>query len=200
MIRALLLTALALLSVLPLQLRAQERILSYDSTVAVNADGSMDVEERIRVRAEGEAIRHGINRDFPTRYRDRHGNRVVVDFTVKEVLRDGRPEPWFTEGKPNGVRLNTGNDDFLPVPADYTYTLRYRTSRQLGFFADHDELYWNAIGTGSVFSIERGSVDVHLPRTVATSELRAEGYTGTQGAQGQGFAASLPAPGMAHCS
>lgn len=200
MIRALLLTACALLSALPLQAQAypQERILSYDSTVAVNADGSLDVEERIRVRAEGEAIRRGIYRDFPTRYKDRHGNRVVVDFTVKDVLRDGRSEPWFTEGKSNGVRLNTGNDDFLPVPAEYTYTLRYRTSRQLGFFADHDELYWNAIGTGWAFPIESGSVDVRLPRAVATSELRAEGYTGAQGSQDQGFVASLPAPGQAH--
>ena len=51
----------------------------------------------------------------------------------------------------NGVRLNTGNDDLPPVPADYTYTLRYRTTRQLGFFKDHDELYWNAIGTGWEF-------------------------------------------------
>ncbi|ODU49587.1 MAG: hypothetical protein ABS98_09900 [Lysobacteraceae bacterium SCN 69-48] len=198
MIRALLLTALALLSVLPLQLRAQERILSYDSTVAVNADGSMDVEERIRVRAEGEAIRRGIYRDFPTRYRDRLGNRVVVDFTVKEVLRDGRPEPWFTEGKPNGVRLNTGNDDFLPVPAEYTYTLRYRTSRQLGFFADHDELYWNAIGTGWAFPIESGSVDVRLPRAVASADLRAECYTGAQGAPGQACTGSAAAAGAAH--
>jgi uncharacterized membrane protein YgcG len=197
-IRALLLAAFALLSALPLQVRAQERILSYDSTVAVNADASMDVEERIRVRAEGEAIRRGIYRDFPTRYRDRHGNRVVVDFTVKEVLRDGRPEPWFTEGKPNGVRLNTGNDNFLPVPAEYTYTLRYRTSRQLGFFADHDELYWNAIGTGWAFPIESGSVDVRLPRAGAGADLRAECYTGAQGAQGQACTGSAAAAGAAH--
>ena len=112
MIRRLLLASLWLLLAFPLHGRAspQERILSYDSTVTVNADGSMDVEERIRVRAEGDAIRRGIYRDFPTRYKDRHGNRVVVDFTVRDVLRDGRPEPWFTERHNNGVRLNTGND------------------------------------------------------------------------------------------
>ena len=197
MIRALLLATFALLSALPLQARAQERILSYDSTLAVNADGSMDVEERIRVRAEGDAIRRGIYRDFPTRYRDRHGNRVVVDFTVKDVRRDGRPEPWFTESRSNGVRLNTGNDDFLPVPAEYTYTLRYRTSRQLGFFADHDELYWNAIGTGWAFPIESGSVALRLPHAVASTELRAECYTGAQGSQGRGCAAQAASPGAA---
>jgi len=177
---------------------AHERILSYDSTVAVNADGSLDVTETIKVHAEGNNIRRGIYRDFPTRYKDRYGNRVVVDFTPIEVLRDGRSEPWFTERRPNGIRVNTGNDDFLQVPADYTYSLRYRTTRQLGFFKDHDELYWNAIGTGWDFAIESGSVDVRLPRSVPVDAMRAEGYTGPQGAQWQDYAASLPEAGRAH--
>ena len=47
-------------------LHAQERILSYDSEVDVRDDGSLDVVERIRVRAEGNHIRRGIYRDFPT--------------------------------------------------------------------------------------------------------------------------------------
>ena len=177
---------------------AQERILSYDSSVAVNADGSLDVTETIKVHAEGTDIRRGIYRDFPTRYRDRYGNRVVVDFQPVAVLRDGNSEPWFTERKPNGVRLNTGNDDLLPVPADYTYTLRYRTTRQLGFFKDHDELYWNAIGTGWDFPIESASVDVQLPQAVPVDAMHVEGYTGAQGANGQDYVATLPVPGHAH--
>src|SRR5687767_8895451 len=96
----------------------------------------------------------------------------------------------------NGVRINTGNDDLLPVPADYTYTLRYRTTRQVGFFADHDELYWNAIGTGWDFPIERGSVEVRLPEAVPFDRMAAEGYTGPQGAQGSAYAARLAAPGV----
>ena len=57
---------------------AQERILAYHSLLEVQADGSLEVTETIRVRAEGREIRRGIYRDFPTRYRDRAGNRVVV--------------------------------------------------------------------------------------------------------------------------
>ncbi len=174
-----------------------ERILSYDIDVKVNADNTLDVEETIRVHAEGNQIRRGIYRDFPTRYKDRYGNNVVVGFTVESLRRDGRAEPWFTENLSNGVRVNFGNDDFLQVPADYTYTLRYRTTRQVGFFDDHDELYWNAIGTGWNFSIEQGSVSVHLPQPVAIAAMRAEGYTGAQGEKGQDFTATLPAPGEA---
>lgn len=176
---------------------AQERITAYDSEIDIRADGSLDVTERISVRAEGSSIRRGIYRDFPTRYRDRHGNRVVVGFEMLEVLRDGRIEPWFTESMRNGVRINTGNDDLLPVPADYTYTLRYRTTRQLGFFAEHDELYWNAIGTGWAFPIEGGSVVARLPQPVPVVQLHAEGYTGVQGAQEQHYTAALPSPGTA---
>lgn len=181
----------------PLSSLAQERILSYDSEVEVQADGSLDVTERITVRAEGNNIRRGIYRDFPTRYRDRYGNRVVVDFEVVGVQRNGSVEPWFIENVDNGVRVNTGNDDFLQVPADVTYTLRYRTTRQLGFFDDHDELYWNAIGTGWMFPIERASVMVRLPTAVPVADMTAEGYSGPQGAKNQDFQARATAPGDA---
>jgi len=190
-------TFFALLLLLAVPLAAQERILSYDSEVQVGADGSLDVTERIAVRAEGNNIRRGIYRDFPTRYKDRYGNRVVVDLQVIDVQRDGKPEPWFTEKKSNGVRINTGNDDFLPVPADFTYTLRYRTTRQLGFFADHDELYWNAIGTGWEFPIERGSVEVRLPSPVPIDRIQVEAYTGAQGQQGDAYDAKVIGPGTA---
>jgi uncharacterized membrane protein YgcG len=176
---------------------ADERILDYDVDVRITPDGALDVAERITVRAEGSQIRRGIYRDFPTRYRDRYGNRVVVDLDVLGVTRNGEVEPWFTENVANGVRINTGDDDFLPAPAEHTYVLRYRTTRQLGYFADHDELYWNAIGTGWVFPIEAGRVEVRLPAPVPVQELTAEGYTGYQGARGADYIAEVTEPGVA---
>jgi uncharacterized membrane protein YgcG len=176
---------------------ADERILNYDIDVAIQAGGALDVTERITVRAEGSQIRRGIYRDFPTRYRDRYGNRVVVDLKVLDVQRNGAAEPWFTEPMSNGVRINTGNDAFLPTPAEYTFTLRYRTTRQLGFFGDHDELYWNAIGTGWAFPIDAGRVEVQLPAAVPIDRMSAEGYTGYQGDKGTDYAAELAAPGRA---
>lgn len=176
---------------------AQERIKSYDIQVDIRADGSLDVTERIAVVAEGTQIRRGIYRDFPTRYRDRAGNQVKVDLEVQGVERNNTQEPWFTERRSNGIRINTGNDDFLTVPADYVYTFRYRTTRQLGFFKGNDELYWNAIGTSWIFPIESASVEVRLPEQVPVDRMSAEGYTGGQGARGGAYEASIPAPGMA---
>jgi uncharacterized membrane protein YgcG len=177
---------------------ADERILGYDIEVRIAKDGALDVTERITVRAEGSNIRRGIYRDYPTRYRDRYGNRVVVDLQVISLLRNDEPEPWFTEERDNGVRINFGNDNFLPVPANYTYSLHYKTTRQLGFFKDHDELYWNAIGTGWAFPIDRGAVDVYLPAPVEVGQMSAEGYTGYQGSKEQAYRAEIVEPGHAH--
>ncbi len=189
---------LALLVVGSAAAKAAERIRDYQIEVDVRADGSLGVAEHITVHAAGSDIRRGIYRDFPTRYRDRVGNAVVVDLEVLGVERDGQPEPWFTERVGNGVRINTGNDDFLPnLPRDVRFTLRYRTTRQLGFFADHDELYWNAIGTGWAFPIDAGRVEVRLPSPVPVESMAVEGYTGPQGAKGQDYRASVVGPGVA---
>ena len=151
---------------------AQIAALTTANIAGLNADGSLDVVETIRVRAEGNQVRRGIYRDFPTRYRDGYGNRMVVDFELLGVERDGRAEPHFTEALPNGVRINTGNDDFLPVPADIEYRLRYRTTRQLGFFDGFDELYWNVNGLGWEFATESVSARLVLPREVPADQWR----------------------------
>ena len=188
---------LALLLALAPPSRADERILRFDSQVAIQPDGSLEVTEDIRVRVEGNAIRRGIYRDFPTRYKDRLGNRVVVEFTLVDVLRDGRPTPHFTEKRGNGVRINTGNDDLLPTGIETTFTLRYRTNRQLGYFDGHDELYWNATGNGWDFPIDAATARITLPSPVPAAQLRLDAYTGRQGESGHDATASAPQAGVA---
>lgn len=185
-------------SVLPTS--AQERILNFHSDIQVHANGTLDVFETIEVHAEGKRIRRGIYRDFPTRYRDRRGDRVVVDFDVVSVMRDGKVEPWFTEELANGVRINTGNDRFLPTPLTTTYRIHYRTSRQLGFFEDHHELYWNVTGTGWVFDIKEASARIQLPEPVPEAQLQLDYYTGPQGSRAKNALATVPEPGVAKFS
>lgn len=169
------------------QALAGERILDYRSDIVIRPDGALDVVETITVRAEGRSVRRGIYRDFPTRYRDRLGNRVVVGFELLGVERNGQPEPHFTERRGNGVRINTGNDDLLPTPGEFTYTLRYRTTRQLGFFDGFDELYWNVTGTGWALPIDSVGATVTLPQAVPPDQLKLDGYTGVQGASGSDY-------------
>src|ERR1700755_3389948 len=91
---ALLLAALAWLLLGAAQdagVSGDERILAFLSDVQIGKDTSLDVTETIRIRAAGVEFRHGLLREFPTRYR-KDGRRIRVGFDVLSVERDGAAE------------------------------------------------------------------------------------------------------------
>ncbi len=160
---------------------SREKILDYKSEIYIKEDASMIVEETITVYAEGNNIKRGIYRDFPTKYKDKLGNKYNVKFEVLEVLRDGEKETYRTEKQENGVRVYIGDSNKILTPGYYTYTIKYETNRQIGYFEDHDELYWNVTGNGWSFTIDSVEAIVHLPDNVDMSKVNFEAYTGSQG-------------------
>lgn len=162
---------------------ADERIMDYQSDILIHTDGKLIVTETIRVRAEGENIRRGIYRDFPTSYKDRHGNHYRVDLNIIDVKRNGNPEPFHTEKRSNGLRIYIGSANQMVDNGIHEYQLRYQTSRQLGFFKDYDELYWNVTGNGWIFPIDHAGARIVLPAPVDNADLRTSFYTGPQGSQ-----------------
>jgi uncharacterized membrane protein YgcG len=177
----LLIVALAALAslLLPGAAEAEERILKFDSNIAVGRDGTLDVTETIHVRVENIAINHGIYRDFPTKYRATGGRRVKVGFQLGDTWLDGQPEPNKVETLTNGVRIRIGSADRSVAPGEHVYTIRYRASRMIGRFDGYDELYWNATGNGWDFPIDRASATVTLPAPARFGQRAA--YTGPQG-------------------
>ena len=155
-----------------------ERILYFLSDVAVAQNGDLDVTETIRIRARGDVFRHGLLREFPTRYESR-GHQVRVGFDVLGVERDGQKEPYARERMDNGVRLKIGDPDKLISMGEHNYTIHYRTTHQLGFFPNYDELYWNATGTGWRVAIDLAEARVRLPHPAPFGQRSV--YTGTQG-------------------
>src|SRR5579872_1293281 len=131
----LLLHASALWLVLPA--RADERILDYHADIVVRADASVEVHETIRVRSEGQRIKHGIFRDFPTLYRDNMGLRHSVEFNLLQAKMSGsEAESYSIEGLSNGVRVKIGDPELELSPGEHTFELVYTATRELGFFAD----------------------------------------------------------------
>ncbi len=161
--------------------QAEERITSFISQVDVLPDGQLVVAETITVVAEGNRIRRGIYRDFPTDYSDDRGHAYRVRFSVVSVERDGSSEPFHTQKVANGVRVYMGAKDVIIPHGFHTYTLRYITSRQIGYFVDHDELYWNVTGNGWSFAIEQAAVTVTLPSPGNIQDFQL--YTGRSGSR-----------------
>ncbi len=194
---ALSLTLLLMMAVLTSVLKADERILSFKSKITVALDGSMNVRETIQVRAEQKNIRRGIYRDFPTRYKDKLGNDYIVQFDVLNVKRDGITEDFHTEYLENGVRLYVGSKDYFLPAGIYTYVIDYKTDRQLGFFENHDELYWNVTGNGWRFPIDKVIAEVRLPQAISMESLSLEAYTGNKGAAGKDYKTNITVDGLA---
>jgi uncharacterized membrane protein YgcG len=172
-----------------------EIIDSFVSTIKINVDAAMQVEEKIIYTNHGVLGLHGITRDFPTNYKDRWGNNVMVGFHVHEVLRDGHPVPYRVVPYTNGKRIYIGDAQKVVPPGTYVYTIRYATHRQLGFFDDHDELYWNVTGNGSKFPIRQAHARVMLPG-VKAQDIALEAYTGYQGQRGTNYQARILPDGI----
>jgi uncharacterized membrane protein YgcG len=164
---------------------AKEEILLFRSDIVVNADTTLTVTETITVRAEGKDIKRGIYRDFPTRkpsiwYNHRNG------FKVLSVQRGGRGEPYHLDRQPNYTRVYIGKEDVMLKTGVYTYTLKYKTTKQIRYFEDHDELYWDVNGTEWRFPIRKVEAVVRLPGSALPSGPL-EAYTGLGGAKGKDY-------------
>jgi uncharacterized membrane protein YgcG len=179
---ALLLTCFASAS-LAFPATAAERITSYDSLIEVAPDGTLTVTETIAVEAAGKKIKRGIYRDFPTTYEGRWGTRVVVPFQVLGVERDGAPESYHTQKIDDGVRVYMGRKNRQIEHGPHTYSLKYKTRRQIGFFEEHDELYWNVTGNFWEFPIEKATARVRLPGSVDPANIAQLGFTGPVGSR-----------------
>jgi uncharacterized membrane protein YgcG len=184
---------LACLLLTPVFVAADERILSFHSDIVIGQDGSMEVTEIIRVRAEGRQIRRGIYRDFPTDYEDRFGNNYHVRFTPLAVLRNDLAEDFNSQKMDNGFRTYFGSADRFIPHGEHTYTFRYEVDRVLGFFEDKDELYWNVTGNGWSFPIDSASATVSFEFDVAWDDFDLYAYTGVQGWAGQDYRVTIDA-------
>lgn len=179
---------------------ADERILSFHSDVRVFTDGMIEVTETIQVRAEGNQIRRGIYRDFPVEYKDRLGNNYEISVEPLAVLRNEMPESFHTVRSRRDIRTYFGRKDRFIETGIHTYTYRYRANRMLGFFDEHDELYWNVTGNRWAFPIDKASATVTLEFEAPRDSIMVEGYTGRPGSKAQEYSRYMDEAGAIHFS
>lgn len=161
-----------------------ERITDFESDIEIRPDASILVKEEITVNVTGESINHGIFRDIPTKYKDRLNNSYSVGLKIVSVERDGYPEPYEILEAGNGKRIKIGSPYASIDPGIHAYSIAYEATRELGFFKNYDELYWNVIGNGWQFPIENASAVIYLPSRVAESDLKLAAWTGAFGKRG----------------
>ncbi|WP_075290002.1 DUF2207 domain-containing protein [Pararhizobium arenae] len=160
---------------------AEEVITSYSSAINLEKSGRLIVTETIRAHVEGDRIKRGIYRDFPLTFLDDGDRRRKVEFKLLSVSRDGQSEPYRTETIQDGIRIYTGDKDVFLPSGEHVFEIAYQTDRQIRYFPDHDELYWNVTGTEWAFPIEEAIATVTLPDGVRAQAL--DVFTGGYGSR-----------------
>lgn len=194
--KKLLASAALLLALLAQSADAREVITKYDVGIRIDRDSSMTVTENITANVENREINRGIIRVFPVEYRDRDGRPVRVGFEVLDVRIDGRKAGAEVSSSGRYRELRIGDPDRILPPGPHTFTITYKTTRQLGFFEKHDELYWNVTGNDWIFPILSASCRVALPgKGFGEGFNTVEWYTGAYGGKGDPKDAALTADG-----
>lgn len=186
--KRLLLGAAALLALLAsaFPATAREVIKTYDVEIQINKDSSMTVTEHITASVENREINKGIIRVFPVEYEDRQGRRMRVGFKVLGAKIDGRPAQVSVASEGRYKEARIGDPDRTLERGDHTFTITYETTRQLGFFEEYDELYWNVTGNDWIFPILSASCKVKLPdRDFGEGFDTIEWYSGAYGQKGK---------------
>ena len=142
---------------------AQERILNFDAHIQIDASALIQVEENIKVHAEGNKIRRGIYRVLPT-IRKKNDGDFPVRYHLTSVTKNGIEEDYHTEEKNGLFYIYIGNKNDYLAPGKYEYTIRYTADHQISYFEDYDELYWNVNGNYWEFPIEKISATITLPQ------------------------------------
>ncbi len=139
-----------------------ERITSYDITIAVESTGDLAITEVIDYDF-GVLDRHGIFRIIPVRLRyDDHYDRVYP-LTVRSVTGSpGTPDEYEVDTVGGNKEIRIGDPD-KTISGAHRYTIEYVVKSGLNGFAEHDELYWNAIGTEWDVPVEHATTRVLTP-------------------------------------
>lgn len=161
-----------------------ERIFHFHSDIKVQKDCRVLITEKIAVNVLGEEFKRGIFREIPLSYEYNGGNYHVL-FDLIDVKRNGSSEPFKTENASNGIRIYIGQESVFLDHGVHIFEISYYVSNVLGFYDNHDELFWNVNGNGWEMSIDSISATMYYPE--GAKYMRHNGFTGSYGSTNKDF-------------
>ncbi|MBN1162638.1 DUF2207 domain-containing protein [Patescibacteria group bacterium] len=137
-----------------------EKIEFYDNLIEINKNGTINVTERITYNF-GSNEKHGITREIPLIKTNDEGKNFIL--TINNVEVENYPAEITKSRKHLSLRI--GDPDKL-ISGTHTYTINYQVVGALTYFEDHDELFWNTVGTESEVPVTRTTTKLILPHDI----------------------------------
>jgi uncharacterized membrane protein YgcG len=139
---------------------------NFDVNIVIEPSGDLLITETI-VQEFGSTPRHGIFRFIPNRLRyDDEFDRVYpIELLSVNASPPNTPTDVETKDENGNFSIRIGDPD-TEITGRHTYQIVYRVRGAMNGFADHDELFWNAIGDRWEQSIEEMNVRVSGPADI----------------------------------
>jgi hypothetical protein len=168
-----------------------DRILSFAVDVSLRKNSTLEVREEFVAHSAGDYFRYGMVRELPIDSEARWDRRLVGPYAkdtgirvkILEASEDGAPVS-YQQGSDSGypqLRLAP----WTPLaPGDHRFVVRYEADGVTQFLADHDQLYWNAVGHYWSLPVDEVIVRIHLPPEIPADVVTADVFVGGRGSTG----------------
>ena len=141
-------------------LSAQDFIISnYDIVIDINTDGSLNIEETINVNFSKK--KRGIYRSIPLKYKK---DGKSVDLGVSDIQIIGHK---FETSRKRGDLIIKIGDKNIFLEGDQSYKISYKIGNGIQDYPEHQELYFDLIGSDWQTDIEKLIYQINLPRNIA---------------------------------
>jgi len=119
---------------------------NFQVDILVQQNSVLQVNEIIDV--EFSEKRHGIFRNIPVKYKNGQGFSYNMKLDVLSVTDgDGLSIPYQVS-RSGGDKVIKIGDPNVEIIGEHQYVIAYEIQKGIRYFDDHDEIYWNPIGTG----------------------------------------------------
>ena len=166
-----------------------ERVLSFHADIEVDTSSIITVKESIKIYATGIIFKRGITRSIPVEKIDSAGNTRVLDYKILSVEKDGEVSKYHTDESNGKITIYVGEKSVFLNDGEHDYTITYRMSGQIGFFNDHDEIYWNVNGFGWDLPFDQVSSRITLP--TSGEIIQNACYTGSYGSNSSNCSSTI---------
>lgn len=135
-------------------------IENFQSTINVNQDTSLTIEETIEVNFY--EPKHGIFRIIPIIYSAK-GKTIRSKLEVLSVTDENNlPYQYQTSRYGQSIKIKIGESG-RTLTGNHTYLIRYQVTKVIQRYEDHDEVYWNVTGSEWDTAIEKAGARLDSP-------------------------------------
>ncbi len=130
-------------------------ITNFEVDILVKKEAVLEVEEVIEVNFSEK--RHGIFRNIPVKYKDDRGFDYNLKLKVLAVKDQNGDSIEYQISSSGGDKVLKIGDPDLEIIGNQRYVVQYEIKKGVRYFEDHDEIFWNPIGTGWPTEIQKAS-------------------------------------------